>query len=31
MVDQIVSPHMIMLIDPEGKEQFPKPIIHLDG
>ena len=29
VVDQIVSPHMIMLIDPEGKKQFPKPI-HLD-
>ena len=29
VVDQIVSPHMFTLIDPEGKKQFPKPI-HLD-
>ena len=29
VVDEVVSPHMITLIDPEGQKQFSKPI-HLD-
>lgn len=29
VVDKVVSPHMITLIDPEGNQQFPKPL-HLD-